>query len=873
MTTLLSAISQGRAFASFVELQQANLELLEDKVDSTDGNGSGGHLDKVVEFIGKAVVTGKILQRPSERKAAQAAIEYWTTSLILSREYSSGAASEALSSADPAAPTVAVLADFDPRTNRSLSRDRSPYKGLDPFTRGDADDYFGREDAAEELLNRIEGPRPVVLLLGPSGSGKSSLINAGLLPRLEDKGHKVVVVASPGREPLAAILRAIRPGADLAAIRSEERAIVKTPGKLNDALTAFDPQAILIIDQFGEALARADVQPSLDVIGRALASLAGSHKLLVCLRESQRLQFEKIAGIGDAAHSPASLFSPPPPSIYELRSMIEGPAEQVGLRFGVGVVDDLVRSVAGNPDALPLLQFTLNKLWDYKDRDEITQAVYREVGSPREALTSTAETVLQQFSDPKKDLARRIFLKLVVPAGDKDFVRNRVGRDTLALGEDAAAVGEILDAFERARLLRRLSSADIDGEDRFEVAHETLIGYWPTLASWLADARHGRETESKLISTARLWLDSGRDEGYLITGDALEPFKDYRSDSMDVRQLLEASFKARADHEVELQKKQRYDRGVRIGAIVSAFVIIAAFGLAQYYQKQQEDRKIEEGLRAEVQKLTDRLEELQRTAAEGKSVDFKASLASTISDSAAQTVMPQPTPQRLSAAGNILADSQPALPQPQFDPKTGDCFGYMWVGSKTNWKLKSPDSPDKLRPGPAVTNASIYLRADFPTELPEYAMAVPFGFVPEGTAVTVQQTKAYQRETGLQYWAKVSAPRKSCAKVNIQYAGSDDLANQLRKNLTASDFQVTYAPEKIAGAAGLSEIRFFFKEDTDLAEAVAAKVREINGGRPVSLRPLLSFVGSKPLVPGSLEVWVDLSPVLPSKQPATATNK
>ena len=279
------------AFGSFVELQQVNLALLEEKADPA----------KVREFIGKSVATGAILQRPAERKAAQAAIDYWTTSLILSRDHPYAGAEAKEAKVDPTTqPTVAVLVEFDPGKASDVRSDVSPYKGLAPFTRSDADDFFGREDAANELEKRLEGNDPVVVLLGPPGSGKSSLINAGLLPRLEDHGHKVVLVGTPGREPLAAILRAIKPAADMATIRSDERNISKTPQKLNEILTAVHTKAILILDQFGEAMARADVQPSLDIIGQVLASLAGTHKVLISIRESQRVQFEKIAGIGQA---------------------------------------------------------------------------------------------------------------------------------------------------------------------------------------------------------------------------------------------------------------------------------------------------------------------------------------------------------------------------------------------------------------------------------------------------------------------------------------------------------------------------------------------------------------------------------------------
>jgi hypothetical protein len=866
MTFQTEAKPSDIAFGSFVELQQANLELLEEKANFASTIGVGSQSEKIRQFIAQAVATGAILRSSSERKAAQASIDYWTTSQILSREYPKvGAGQEAAGG-----PVVPVLAEYDPTRVTSDVDTKgmaSPYKGLDPFAQEDAVNYFGREDAAEELQKRLESDSPVIVLLGPSGSGKSSLINAGLLPRLKDKGHKVVAIAAPGREPLAVILRAIKPGADVEAIRADERNIVRSPKALNDVLSAVYPKAILVLDQFGEAMARADLQPSLNIVGRALASLAGTHKLLISIRESQRLQFESIEGIGAAMRSPGNCFSPPPPSVYELRSMIEGPAERVGLRFGDGVVEDLVRSVAGNPDALPLLQFTLNRLWDNRDRNLVTQEVYRRVGSPRDALTGTAEAVLQQLPRSDHDLTRQIFLKLVAPAGGKEFVRNRVGRDALSLGADGVAVNRILDAFEQARLLRKIPSAEIGGEDRFEVAHETLIAYWPTLAAWLAGARHERETEAKLIATARLWLDNGRADGYLITGEALEKFRDYRSDSIDVKQLLDASFKAKADREVAELKQRNWDRWIKILAIAAFALIVGLFGLSIYNQKREEEKAVRYALNARVKELTDKLDALQKVAATGKQVDFKASLASTISDSDAQTVAQNPAPPLATPAEKALADRRPALPQPQFNPRTGDCLGFMWVGSKTNWKLKRPDAPDTLKPGPAVTNDGIYLRADFPTDLPEYAMAIPFGVVPNGTEITVLDVRSFQRASGLQYWTKAEVPRKTCAKVSIQYAGSDDLANQLRKSLTEANFQLAYAPEKLVVPAGTSEIRYFFKEDAGLAQAVADKAREVNGGKPVTLRPLLNFVGPKPLVPGSLEVWIDFQPPAPPPTP------
>ena len=785
---------------------------------------------------------------------------------------------------------VPTLVPFD-ASRRPDIQAASPYKGLDPFTQEDADNFFGREDAAAELQKRLESDLPIVLLIGPSGSGKSSLIHAGLLPRLERSetlaGYKCLPVVYPGQAPLAAILKAIEPGSTTL---PDVGKIVRSPQTLNNVLSAAHSKAILIIDQFGEAMSRDDVYPGVNVLGEALKSLIGTHKLLICIRESQRAQFEQVAGIGEYIKSPANCFSPPPPSVYELRSVIEGPAERVGLRFGEGVVEELVRSVAGNPDALPLLQFTLSKLWDYKERNEVTQESYRKVGTPREALTGTADAVLRKFSTADQDVVKRIFLKLVTPAGDKDFVRNRISREMLAYGANAPTIDSILRAFEDEKLLRRFASPESRQQDRFEVAHETLIAYWPQLSAWLAGARQGREMEAKLLSTARLWLDSGRDPGYLITGEALEQLRNFQTDLLDVRQLIDASIKAetarleaRAKEEEESRRRKR--KWKRIAMIVAAAAVIGMVfasmqGRVAFLEAQREaESSVSSVLGAKLDSANTRLAVIRTAVIAGDQETLRRGLkALGISDAAADRVTTSPPPGRSQTVNDTLAQAStppsvspspaplpvpdaPPPPQPQFDPRTGKCIGFMWLGSQTNWKL----APDLLtnferRPLPLTakidTQTSIALRADFPTSA--YAMAPPFGSVFRDTTIDILEIKPYERNSVNQYWAKVHVPRKVCARVHIQYTGSDEQAAELRRLLTAAEFQMPFVPEKIEQASGRSEIRYFFKEDVDLAKAVAEKVKQVNGGKDVKLVPLLNFSSSKPLTPGGLEVWVDL---------------
>src|SRR5258708_11638817 len=425
MSTTTEAPRAHEAFDTFVALQQANLDLLEVSAGTgPNGTVQAPNVEEMREFIGRAVATGSILDRQPERKAAKAAIDYWTTSLILAHPPSDtlpNGSSEAL---------LQTLAPFDPSRDPKISTAVSPFKGLEPFETADKDRFFGRSDAKAELAKRVQS-QPFVLLLGPSGSGKSSLVNAGLIPELERGAladtHRIVPVPQLGRRPLAAILAAIMPDESSEQCDEHEKAIVKSPGKLGELLrSASSKRTILIIDHTGEALSRSDIQPTLEILGKALASCIGVATLLICLRESQRKQFENIAGLGEYAKSAENCFVLPPPTAQELRSMIEGPAARVGLQFEEGVVDDLVKALVGSSDALALLQFTLDRLWTARERNTITRKVYRSLGAPRQAVRNAADKVYEILSVKDQKVAEHVFEKLVVPSDDRQFIRVRI---------------------------------------------------------------------------------------------------------------------------------------------------------------------------------------------------------------------------------------------------------------------------------------------------------------------------------------------------------------------------------------------------------------------------------------------------------------
>lgn len=873
MSTTMEAPRIYLAFDSFVALQQANLDLLETTAGvGADGPIQGPSVEQMRELIGRAVATGTILDRPAERKAAQAAIDYWTTSLILAHSPSDVSLGERVKSSE----ILQTLAPLDIGRLPEIKNEAAPFKGLEPFETADQDKFFGRGDVKAELAKRVQG-QSFVLLLGPSGSGKSSLVNAGLIPDLQRNpdAYRIIRVPQLGRRPITAILRAILPDAPSEQRDGHEKAIIKSPGKLAELLQSSSSlPTILIIDQTGEALSRSDIEPSLEILGKALASCVAVVKLLICLRESQRQQFENISGVGEYAKSPANCFVLPPPTAQELRSMIEGPAVRVGLQFEEGVVEDIVKTLVGNPDALPLLQFTLERLWASRQRNTITHDVYRALGAPRLAVRNAADKVYEGLSPDGQKVASHIFDRLLLPSGERGFIRARLSRDALAVNEKQESVDRVLDAFVRAGILRKILSRDAD---RFEIAFESVVTEWQTLANWLSNRRQSEEKEAKLSSMARLWLDSNRGSGYLISGRVLEELKNYNGDSSDVRAFINASRKT------EGRKKLIY---AAVGCGVPLLLFVA--GIYAYEQdnllKIQEQLAVQQNINLEGQKklrdeYSEKLASSRNTANALDSIlraidnrnldDIKAILKrSGISDKTINDVfrdkplnttgLSESIAQVVEPTQQLQAPAPPPVPVPQFDSASGDCIGFMWFGSRDNWKLRTPDSPDKLQVGPAIANTNVLLRSGYPTDPPAYIMQPSYGYVPDGTLFKVlEKHKPFDRPTGQQVWAKVQVPRKICAKVYIQYAGSQDTAFKMRTALIADKYQVIDAPEKIDLAAGISEIRYFNADDQKLAQELANKVSDLAGNKPVQLRPLLNFAAKKP-PPGQLEVWIDL---------------
>ena len=328
----------------------------------------------VVQFINRAQSTGALLYDAPDRQVAQSLLDYWTTQLY----DSSGSLRDAM------------LAEFDPLTAPELDASLCPYIGLDAFQPDQGELFFGRERLVDELIDRVQISR-LLLVLGPSGSGKSSLVLGGLRPRLQrgavegSQRWRFYRRMVPGSDPLAALANLLRPAskdrgpwtARLTAWMRQDKTCV---AQVVNALHA--TPAVLIIDQFEELFTLCgslDDRKAFLANLTELSSAAGPRHTVIL---TMRSDFESSLALLDEFQELVkdNQVRVTPPTRADLRDAIEKPAALRGLLFDEGVVDDLVDDIVGDVAALPLLQFTLLQLWDKRDRNRVTRRAYDEIG-------------------------------------------------------------------------------------------------------------------------------------------------------------------------------------------------------------------------------------------------------------------------------------------------------------------------------------------------------------------------------------------------------------------------------------------------------------------------------------------------------------
>src|SRR6266699_2659850 len=391
---------------------------------------------------------------------------------------------------------------------------RNPYKGLLAFTEHDARDFFGRDTLIDELATAVvialtreqkEGKYARLLaVLGPSGSGKSSVVMAGLLPCLHDgrvlnsKEWMYLDLAFPGAHPLGALAVSLAkqlPARDAVSVHDELASASAHNLHLlvSQLVASWQQRVVLIVDQFEEVFTlttdEAERQHFFELLVTAVTEPRGPLFVILLLRADfyhRAMHYPELYRLIDRLHVPVL-----PLTREELRRVIEQPANlpEVQLTFENGLVDELLYDMQGQSGALPLLEFTLDQLVQRRNGHQLTLQAYREMGGVKGALSGHAEETYPALpSDEPRRMARDVFLRLLVPgATEQDTIRRRADRSEFEQVDSVQTrqMHETLERFIRARLL---TTNRIAGKTTVEVSHEALIREWRRLAEWLREA-------------------------------------------------------------------------------------------------------------------------------------------------------------------------------------------------------------------------------------------------------------------------------------------------------------------------------------------------------------------------------------------------
>jgi WD40 repeat protein/transcriptional regulator with XRE-family HTH domain/energy-coupling factor transporter ATP-binding protein EcfA2 len=449
-----------------------------------------------------------------------------------------------------------------------------PYKGLNFFEETDAHLYFGCKVLTTDLINRLTTVHKTnsrfLAVIGASGSGKSSLVRAGLVPALkkgaiDGSDHWLITIVTPTAHPLKELAAMLTAGESdrvtlqlMDDLTADARTLDLHVSKVLTKASGKSSRFLLIVDQFEELFTLCkNPEERSQYIDNLLtaAQVEGPTTVVLTLRadfyrhcleyEPLRLLLERhTKTIGGMNRE-------------ELREAIVGPAAVNGWDFEAGLVDIILKDVEDEPGALPLLSHALRESWERRRGRTLTLAGYSKIGRVQGAIATTADRVFAGLNAEQQMIAKRIFLRLTELGEGAEDTRRRVSlAELLPAGEVCQNVEQMLKLLADARLITL-------HRDEAEVAHEALIREWPLLRGWLANNRTGLHIHRRLTESAHEWKSSGFDSGILYRGSRLEQASAWAQEYPDEPNDLERQFLAESWSAVERQKKAEEETQIR----------------------------------------------------------------------------------------------------------------------------------------------------------------------------------------------------------------------------------------------------------------------------------------------------------------------
>jgi WD40 repeat protein/class 3 adenylate cyclase len=508
-------------------------------------------------------------------------------------------------------PALAELAEAEEMEEPPPADVACPYKGLAAFEADDAEYFFGREELVAELTARLAGTR-FLAVVGPSGSGKSSVVRAGLLPEvwagaLPGSEDWQTLVLTPGAHPLnelAVRLSALsgdRPAAMLRDLEADHRALeLAVRNALADQPAEL--KLLLVVDQFEEIFAlchdATERRAFIDALLYAVEAEEGRAVVVPTIRADfygRCADYPRLA----ARMSDGLLVGPM--SEEELRAAIEQPAAVVGLRLEPGLAGVILDDVAGEPGALPLLSHALLETFERRRGAELTLSGYAASGGVAGAIAQTADTVHDAFSPEQQAIARNIFLRLTElgEEGTQDTRRRVAPGELVRTTEETASVESVLRTLADARLVTTGGGPVLSGaEGTIEVAHEALIREWPALRGWLEEDREGLRIHRHLTEAAIEWERLDREPGELYRGARLATAGEWQASRGEALNPLERGFLEASQEQARQREQLRQRRRRRtIVGLAAGLVIALALALLAGQQWQRARAEEQEALR------------------------------------------------------------------------------------------------------------------------------------------------------------------------------------------------------------------------------------------------------------------------------------
>jgi WD40 repeat protein len=478
---------------------------------------------------------------------------------------------------------IGRMSDSHPATviyeeEETLGEISNPFKGLRAFNETDAENFFGRETLVQQLLARLgEGGdlSRFLAVIGPSGSGKSSVVRAGLIPALRRGGlpgseNWFIVDMLPGKHPFeeleAALLRvAVNPPESLLAqLKDGSRGLLRAVHRILPADNSVE--LVLVIDQFEEVFTLVDDEAErallLESIANAVMDERSRLRVIVTLRADFTDKPLRYVDFGEMMNRRFEFVLPL--TADEVERAVAGPAQRVGLKLEKGLVSTIIREAGNQPGTLPLLQYALSELFEKREGRTLTSKAYREIGGVLGALGRSAEAIFSSLDEDGKSAARQLFLRLVTLGEGTEDTRRRVLREELErLTMVHGAWSMVIDHFGKARLLT-FDHDPITRGATVEVAHEALLREWSRLREWLTESRADIRLQRQLAGMVNEWQNAGRDASFLLTGTRLEQFEGWSANTtllltQEEQAYLKVSIAERDRRESEERLRQQQE--------------------------------------------------------------------------------------------------------------------------------------------------------------------------------------------------------------------------------------------------------------------------------------------------------------------------